>query len=76
MRKTSCRFGPLTGRRVLYYPALTASATALTRKVMVRLLSSLLSGLPFLAALSACAGAEPAGKAAPDWDALLQRESG
>ena len=36
MRETSSRFGPLTGRRVLYYPALAASATALTRKVSAR----------------------------------------
>ena len=76
MRETSSRFGPLTGRRVLYYPALAASATALTRTVGALLLSSLVSCLALVAALNACAGAEPAGKAAPEWDALFQRESG
>ena len=39
-------------------------------------LSLLLSGLILLAALNACVGAEPAGKAAPEWDALFQRDSG
>jgi hypothetical protein len=39
-------------------------------------LSLLVSGLTFLAALEACAGPEPAGKAAPEWDALFQRDSG
>jgi hypothetical protein len=36
----------------------------------------LVSGLTFLAALNACAGAGPVGKAAPEWDALFQRDSG
>jgi hypothetical protein len=36
----------------------------------------LLSGLTLLPALSACAGSEFTGKAAPEWDALFQRESG
>jgi hypothetical protein len=35
-----------------------------------------MSGLTFLAALNACAGAGPVGKAAPEWDALFQRDSG
>src|ERR1017187_10997770 len=76
MRKTSFRLGPLTGRRFLYYSTLAASATALTRTVVARRLSLLLSVLTLLAALNACMGSEPAGKAAPEWDALFQRESG
>jgi hypothetical protein len=32
--------------------------------------------LPLLAALELCAGSEPAGTAAPEWDALFQRDSG
>ena len=36
----------------------------------------LLFGLALLLALGACAGAEFAGKAAPEWDALFQRQSG
>ena len=39
-------------------------------------LSIFASALTLLAALELCAGAEPAGKAAPEWDALFQRESG
>jgi Domain of unknown function (DUF4185) len=39
-------------------------------------LNLLLSGLTLLAALNARAEAEPAGKAAPEWDARFQRESG
>jgi hypothetical protein len=35
-----------------------------------------LFGLSLLGALSACAAAELRGKAAPEWDALFQRESG
>ena len=35
-----------------------------------------MSILPLLAALELCAGAEPAGKAAPEWDALFQRSAG
>jgi hypothetical protein len=38
--------------------------------------SLLLSGLTLLSALNACAGSEFTGKAAPEWDALFQRESG
>src|ERR1035441_8086177 len=34
------------------------------------------SALTLLAALELCADAEPVGKAAPEWDALFQRESG
>src|SRR5271169_1245436 len=126
MRKTPSRFGPLTRRWILYYPALAASATALTRAATARpgpsrvspnarlvmaagvvarasrlptgrlalepttagetpdaaggtpapLLSLLLPVLTLFAALNACTGAEPGGKAAPEWDALFQRESG
>jgi hypothetical protein len=71
MRKTSSRLGPLTGRRALYYPALVAGATALTRTVVL-----ILFGLSFLATINAGTGAAPSGKAAPEWDALFQRESG
>src|ERR1035441_6674983 len=39
-------------------------------------LSIFASALTLLAALELCAGAEPAGKAAPEWDALFQPESG
>src|ERR1039458_10045175 len=39
-------------------------------------LSIFASVLTLLAALELCAGAEPVGKAAPEWDALFQRESG
>jgi Domain of unknown function (DUF4185) len=83
MRKTASSFGPLTRHRVPFYPALAASATAesekrpaavSTRALAARLLSLLLPGLTLLAALNA--GAEPAGRAAPEWDALFQRESG
>ena len=35
-----------------------------------------MSGLTLLAALNACAASAPAGKAAPEWDALFQRNSG
>ena len=63
MRKTASRFGPFTGRRTDYYAPLAAGATALTCLIS-------------LAALYACAAAEPAAKAATEWDALFQRESG
>jgi len=76
MSTTACRLGPPTGRRVFYYPALAASATALTHTVVAPLLSLLLPVLTLLAALNDCAGAEPAGRAAPEWDARFQRESG
>lgn len=33
-------------------------------------------GLVLLAILNACAASEPAGKAAPEWDTLFQRNSG
>ena len=36
----------------------------------------LIPGLGLLAALNACPGTEPAGKAAPDWDTRFQSESG
>jgi hypothetical protein len=39
-------------------------------------LSLLMSGLPFLATFNVCADSAPAGKAAPEWDALFQRDSG
>src|ERR1017187_5437851 len=39
-------------------------------------LSIFASALTLLAAIELCAGAEPAGKAAPEWDALFQRETG
>jgi hypothetical protein len=39
-------------------------------------LSLLLSALTLVAPVNGCAGAELAGKAAPEWDALFQRESG
>jgi hypothetical protein len=35
-----------------------------------------MSGLTLLAALNACAAPAPTGKAAPEWDALFQRNSG
>jgi len=47
------------------------------RPQLTRGLNLLLSGLTWFTVLSAaCTGAEPAGKAAPEWDALFQRDSG
>jgi hypothetical protein len=61
MRNSPHCSGPLTRRRLIYYSALAASAIALTSP---------------LAPFASGAAAEPAGKAAPEWDALFQRESG
>jgi hypothetical protein len=61
MRNSPHCSGPLTRRRLIYYSALAASAIALTSP---------------LAPFASGAVAEPAGKAAPEWDALFQRESG
>ena len=61
MRNSPHCAGPLTRRRLIYYSALAASAIALTSP---------------LAPFASGAAAEPAGKAAPEWDALFQRESG
>ncbi len=86
MRKLLSCPGPLTCRRSPYYSASGAGATAFIGRLAARLrpcqgfsnerLDRLLSGLVLLLALSACAGAPPLAKPAPEWDARFQRESG